>query len=71
MLLNITREEVETRTHMIVHLEHHLEMQDVELEERAEMIADLAHQLLELQVQTPPEPVDDQEVDAMSGIDED
>jgi hypothetical protein len=71
MLLNITREEVETRTHMIVHLEHHLEMQDIELEERAEMIADLAHQLLELQVQTPPEPVDDQEVDAMSGIDED
>jgi hypothetical protein len=71
MLLNITREEVETRTHMIVHREHHLEMQDVELEERAEMIADLAHQLLELQVQTPPEPVDDQEVDAMSGIDED
>jgi hypothetical protein len=71
MLLNITREEVETRTHMIVHLEHHLEMQDVELEERAEMISDLAHQLLELQVQTPPEPVDNQEVDAMSGIDED
>jgi hypothetical protein len=23
MLLNITREEVETRTHVIVHLEHH------------------------------------------------
>jgi hypothetical protein len=29
MLLNITREEVETRTHGIVHLEHHLETQQL------------------------------------------
>jgi hypothetical protein len=35
------------------------------------MITDLEQQLLDLQVQTPPEPVDHQEVDAMSGIDED
>jgi hypothetical protein len=41
MLLDITREEVETRTHRIVHLEHHVEAQDVELEERMEMIVDL------------------------------
>jgi hypothetical protein len=41
MLLDITREEVETRTHGIIHLEHHVEVQDVELEERAEMIANL------------------------------
>jgi hypothetical protein len=41
MLLNFTREEVETRTHRIIHLEHHVEVQDVELEERAEMIANL------------------------------
>jgi hypothetical protein len=41
MLLDITREEVETRTHGIVHLEHHVEAQDAELEERAEMITDL------------------------------
>jgi hypothetical protein len=41
MLLDITREEVETRTHGIVHLEHHVEAQDAELEERVEMIADL------------------------------
>jgi hypothetical protein len=40
MLLNITRE-VETRNHGIVHLEHHVEVQDAKLEERAEMIADL------------------------------
>jgi hypothetical protein len=41
-------EEVETHTHGIVHLEHHMEVQDAVLEERAEMIADLEQQLLEL-----------------------
>jgi hypothetical protein len=49
MLLNITREEVDIRTHRIVHLENHVETQDTELEERAERIADLEQQLLELQ----------------------
>jgi hypothetical protein len=39
MLFGITREEVETRTHEIIHLEHHVEVQDAELEERVEMIA--------------------------------
>jgi hypothetical protein len=48
MLLNITHEEVDIRTHRIVNLEHHVETQDAELEERAEMIADLEQQLLEL-----------------------
>jgi hypothetical protein len=71
MLLDITREEVETRTHGTVHLEHHMEVQDAELEERAEMMANLEQQQLELQVQAPPEPVDHQEDDAVSGIDED
>jgi predicted RNase H-like nuclease (RuvC/YqgF family) len=71
MLLDITQEEVETRTHGIIHLEHHMEVQDTELEERVEMIANLEQQLLELQVQMPPEPVDPEEIDAMSGIDED
>jgi cell division FtsZ-interacting protein ZapD len=70
MLLDITREEVEIRTHGIVHLEHHMETQDVELEERADMIADLEKQLLELQGYAPPEPVDHEEIDAMSVIDE-
>jgi hypothetical protein len=44
ILLNITREEVEkvdTRTHGIIHREHHVEMQDAELEERAKTIANL------------------------------
>jgi hypothetical protein len=39
MLLDITREEVDIRTHGIVHLEHHVE--DAELGERAEMITNL------------------------------
>jgi hypothetical protein len=67
MLLDITHVEVETHTHGIVHHEHH----DAEFEERAEMIADLEQQSLELQVQAPLEPVDHQEVDAILGIDED
>jgi predicted RNase H-like nuclease (RuvC/YqgF family) len=71
MLLDITREEVETRTHGISHLENHVETQDVEHEERAERIPDLEQQLLELQGQAPPEPADPEEIDAMSGIDED
>jgi hypothetical protein len=41
MLLDITREEVDTRTHRIIHPEHHMEMQDAKLEERAEMITNL------------------------------
>jgi hypothetical protein len=48
MLLDITHEEVEIRTHGIIHLEHHVETQDAELEERAEMVTDLKQQLLEL-----------------------
>jgi predicted RNase H-like nuclease (RuvC/YqgF family) len=71
LLLDITREEVETRTHGIIHLEHHMELQDAELEERAETIANLEQQLLEFQGQTPPKPVNPEEIDAMSGIDED
>jgi hypothetical protein len=40
---------VDIHTHGIVHLENHMETQDTELEERAERIADLEKQLLELQ----------------------
>jgi hypothetical protein len=48
MLLDIAREELDIRTHGIVHLENHVKTQDAELEERAEMIANLEQQLLEL-----------------------
>jgi chromosome segregation ATPase len=71
MLLNITHEEVETHTHEIFHLEHHMEVQDAELEERVETISNLEQQLLELQVQVPPEPANLEEIDAMSGITDD
>jgi predicted RNase H-like nuclease (RuvC/YqgF family) len=71
MLLGITREEVETSTHGIIHLEHHVEVQDAELEEWVETIANLEQPLLELQVQVLPKPADPEEIDAMSGVDED
>jgi hypothetical protein len=71
LLLDINREEVEIRTHRIIHLEHHMEAQDAELEARAEMIANLEQQLFEFQGQAPPEPVNPEEIDATSGIDED
>jgi hypothetical protein len=71
MLLDITHEEVDISTHRIIHLEHTVEMQDIELEESAEMIANLEQQLLELQGQAPLEPVDHEEIDAMSSVDED
>jgi hypothetical protein len=48
MLLDIAREEVDIRTHGIVHLENNVETQDAELEKRAERIIDLEQQLLEL-----------------------
>jgi hypothetical protein len=32
-------------THAIIHLEHHIEQQDLKLKERAAMIANLEHQL--------------------------
>jgi hypothetical protein len=66
MLLDITHEEVETRTQGIIHLEHHVEVQETELEERAKTITNLEQQLLELQVQAPPEPADPEEINAMS-----
>jgi hypothetical protein len=71
MLLDITHEEVDIRTHGIIHLEHHVEMQDVELEQRAKMIANLEQQLLELHWQARPMLVDHEEIYAMSGINED
>jgi hypothetical protein len=39
--LDLALEEVDTCTHVFVHLEHIVEMQDLELEERAMMIATL------------------------------
>jgi hypothetical protein len=41
MLLDITHEEVDIRTHMIVHHENHIKTQYAKLEERVEMTTDL------------------------------
>jgi hypothetical protein len=41
-------EEVDTRTHVIMHLENAIETQDAEREERAETIANLDQQFQEL-----------------------
>jgi hypothetical protein len=71
MLLDITREEVETHTHGIILLENQVETHDFKLEERAERITGLEQQLLELQGQAPPEPANPEEINAMLGIDED
>jgi O-succinylbenzoate synthase len=71
MLLDITREEVDIRTHRIFPLENHVETQDTKLEERAEIIVYLKQQLLELHGQIAPKPADPEEIDAMLGVDED
>jgi TolA-binding protein len=49
--LDAAHEMLDEHTHVIIHLEHHVEQQDLELEERAVMIADLEQQL-----QVPPAP---------------
>jgi hypothetical protein len=43
--LDVTREMLDERTHTIIHLEHHVEQQDLELKERAATIANLEQQL--------------------------
>jgi hypothetical protein len=43
--LDVTRELMDERTHMIIHLEHDNEQQDHELEERAAVIASLEQQI--------------------------
>jgi hypothetical protein len=47
---------LDEHTHAIIHLEHHIEQQDLELEERAAMIANLEQQLQVLQLRVPPAP---------------
>jgi hypothetical protein len=44
-VLDLACEEVDTSTHVIIHLEHAIEQQDLECEERTVAIATLEHQL--------------------------
>jgi hypothetical protein len=55
--LDAARAMVDKRTHAIIHLEHHVEQQDLDLEERAATITTLEQQLQALQLQMPPAPV--------------
>jgi hypothetical protein len=66
--LEAAREMLDERTHAIIHLEHHVEQQDLDLEQRAATIADLKQQL-----QVPPAPAapaTPAEPDAESDVDE-
>jgi hypothetical protein len=59
---------LDERTHVIIHLEHHVEHQDLELEEREAIIADLEQQL---QVSpAPAAPAAPAEPDTESDVDE-
>jgi hypothetical protein len=71
--LDVARAMVDERTHTIIHLEHHVEQQDFDLEERATTIATLEQQLQALHLQvplTPVAPVAPDEPDAESDVDE-
>jgi hypothetical protein len=71
--LDAAREMLDDRTHAIIHLEHHVEQQDLDLEQRAATIADLEQQLQALQLQVPPAPAAPAapaEPDAESDVDE-
>jgi hypothetical protein len=59
-------EVVDTRTHAIMHLENAIETENLELKERAAMIA-----TLEQQLQAPPAPEVPAKSDAVSDVDED
>jgi hypothetical protein len=62
---------LDERTHVIIHLEHHVEQQDLDLEQRAAMIADLEQQLQVIQLQVPPTaPATPAEPNAESDVDE-
>jgi hypothetical protein len=66
--LDAAREMLDERTHTIIHLEHHIEQLDLELEESAAMITDLEQQL---QVPlAPTAPTAPAEPEAESDVDE-
>jgi hypothetical protein len=56
---------LDERMQVIIHLEHHIEKQDLELEERAAVIT-----TLEQQLQVPPTPATPAEPNVVSDVDE-
>jgi hypothetical protein len=68
--LDVSHELVDKRTHTIIHLKHTNEQQDLELEERAGLIASLERQVQVLQLQVQPAPAAPAiEPDAVSDVD--
>jgi hypothetical protein len=63
--LDVAHEVLDKRMHAIIHLEHHVKQENLELEERVVMIA-----TLEQQLQVPPAPAAPTESDAVSDVDE-
>jgi chromosome segregation ATPase len=63
--LDIAREEVDSHTHVIIHLEDANEQQELELKERAAVIASLEQQLL-----APLTPIDPTEPEVVPDVDE-
>jgi hypothetical protein len=64
---------LDVRTHVIIHLKHHVKQQDLQLEQRAATVVDLEQQLQVLQLQVPPAPAapaTPAEPDAESDVDE-
>jgi hypothetical protein len=62
---------LDERTHAIIHLEHHVEQQDLDLEQRAAMIADLEQQLqVPPTTAAPTTPTAPAEPDTESDVDE-
>jgi predicted metal-dependent hydrolase len=71
--LDAACEMLDERTHAIIHLEHHVEQQDLDLEQRAATIANLEQQLQLLVPPTPAvptAPASPAERDAESDVDE-
>jgi hypothetical protein len=66
--LDTSRELVDERTHVIIHLEHANEQQDLKLEESVVVIASLEQQVQVLQLQVPPAPAAPVEPDAVSDV---
>jgi hypothetical protein len=69
--LDASCELVDECTHVIIHLKHTNEQQDLKLDERAAVIASLEQQIQVLQLQVPPAPITPTiEPDTMSDLDE-
>jgi hypothetical protein len=67
--LDAAREMLDERTHAIIHLEHHVEQWDLDLEQRVATIADLEQQL-QVPPAAPAMPTAPAKPDAESDVDE-